>query len=149
MNASKTTSERPARVLVVDAVRGLAVLCMIQWHCADAWIGGAIREGGAFERLRIVGGLAAPFFILLAGVSSAGFSSPIGLSQGKFNIDRAGGTAKVANGRDFRDMTANIPASQATSGLAMRLQRSAARANDAGLDEFKQLVRERAARVTK
>ncbi len=94
----------------------------------------------------VVGG---EYVVFLAGVSSAGFSSPIGLSQGKFNIDRAGATAKVANGRDFRDMTANIPASQATSGLSMRLQPSAARANDAGLDEFKQLVRERAARVTK
>jgi uncharacterized membrane protein len=70
INATKTTSERPARVLVVDAVRGLAVLCMIQWHCADAWIGGAIREGDAFARLRIVGGLAAPLFLLLAGVST-------------------------------------------------------------------------------
>lgn len=70
MIATKSTTERAPRVLVVDAVRGLAVLCMIQWHCADAWIGGAIREGDAFARLRIVGGLAAPLFLLLAGVSS-------------------------------------------------------------------------------
>ncbi len=70
MKAIESTGERPARVLVVDAVRGLAVVCMIQWHCADAWLGGSIREGDAFVWLRIVGGLAAPLFFLLAGVAS-------------------------------------------------------------------------------
>lgn len=67
------SEKKPAstRVLVVDAVRGAAVLCMIQWHCADAWIGGALRESEAFGITRIIGGLAAPLFLLLAGVSAA------------------------------------------------------------------------------
>lgn len=64
------------RVLVVDAVRGAAVLCMIQWHCADAWIGGTLREGQAFGITRIIGGLAAPLFLLLSGVSAALVFSP-------------------------------------------------------------------------
>jgi uncharacterized membrane protein len=59
------------RVLVVDAVRAAAVLCMIQWHCADAWIGGTLRQSDAFGLTRIVGGFAAPLFLLLAGVSAA------------------------------------------------------------------------------
>lgn len=62
---------KPQRVLVVDAVRGAAVLCMIQWHCADAWIGGPLREGQGFGITRIIGGLAAPLFLLLAGISAA------------------------------------------------------------------------------
>jgi uncharacterized membrane protein len=70
IEASQSSTEKPSRVLVVDTVRGLAVLCMIQWHCADAWLYGAIREGDAFAQLRIVGGLAAPLFLLLAGISS-------------------------------------------------------------------------------
>lgn len=68
-----TSDNKPtsARVLVVDAVRGAAVLCMMQWHCADAWIGGTLRDGQAFGITRIIGGLAAPLFLLLAGVSAA------------------------------------------------------------------------------
>lgn len=68
-----STDNKPAskRVLVVDAVRGAAVLCMMQWHCADAWIGGADRQSEAFGITRIIGGLAAPLFLLLAGVSAA------------------------------------------------------------------------------
>jgi uncharacterized membrane protein len=86
MKASQTSSERASRVLVVDAVRGLAVLCMIQWHCADAWIGGSIREGDAFADLRIVGGFAAPLFLLLAGISSGLTFRPAALGA---NIRRA------------------------------------------------------------
>lgn len=70
MKTIETSDEKPPRVLVVDAVRGLAVLCMIQWHCADAWLSSGIREGDVFGRLRIVGGLAAPLFVLLAGIST-------------------------------------------------------------------------------
>jgi uncharacterized membrane protein len=67
-----TTEKKQAtqRVLVVDAVRGWAVLCMMQWHCADAWLGGSIRDGSGFVFTRIVGGFAAPLFLLLAGVSA-------------------------------------------------------------------------------
>ena len=66
-----TEKKQGQRVLVVDAVRGFAVLCMMQWHCADAWIGGALRESAAFGVARTVGGFAAPLFLLLAGVSAA------------------------------------------------------------------------------
>ncbi len=62
---------RPTRVLVVDAVRGAAVICMIQWHCADAWVRHPERDGFFFELTRIVGGFAAPLFLLLAGLSAA------------------------------------------------------------------------------
>ncbi|MFO0682900.1 MAG: heparan-alpha-glucosaminide N-acetyltransferase domain-containing protein [Sandaracinus sp.] len=64
-------ARRPARVLVVDAVRGAAVICMIQWHCADAWVRHPERDGFFFELTRIVGGFAAPLFLLLAGLSAA------------------------------------------------------------------------------
>lgn len=60
---------RPARARVVDAVRGAAVVFMILWHSADAWLAPDVREGGAFRALRITGGLAAPLFLLLAGVA--------------------------------------------------------------------------------
>jgi uncharacterized membrane protein len=59
------------RIAVVDAVRGLACVAMIVWHAADCWIGPPIRGGVGFERVRLVGGLAAPFFVWLAGLALA------------------------------------------------------------------------------
>ena len=77
------------------------------------------------------------YVVFLAGVSAAGFSSPIGLQQGKFSVRVDGATRKVRNGRDFQDMTSRM------SGLP-----SAAKAGIPGgavsemdLDDFKQLVR--------
>jgi uncharacterized membrane protein len=63
------------RLHAIDAVRGVAVLAMIQWHAADAWIAPAVREGVGLRVSRVVGGLAAPAFLFLAGVSLA-WSAP-------------------------------------------------------------------------
>lgn len=60
---------RRNRLEVVDAVRGLAVLFMVEWHTADAWVREPERTGQAFHVAEILGGLAAPFFFLLAGMS--------------------------------------------------------------------------------
>lgn len=84
------------------------------------------------------------YVVFLAGVSSAGFSSPIGLSQGKFTVVRGPSGAKVTNGRDFRDMTRNIASQQAPKALVQKLQQAAGPVRNLDLDEFKQLVRERA-----
>jgi hypothetical protein len=85
--------------------------------------------------------------VFLAGVSKAGFSSPIGLSQGHFHVNRSGVATSVHNGRDFRDMTSNIPASQVRNSMVNRVQQTQAVSSTAGLDEFKQLVRERNGRA--
>ncbi len=42
---------------------------MILWHTADSWIRDDLRSTATFTSLRLLGGLAAPFFLLLAGVS--------------------------------------------------------------------------------
>jgi len=60
----------------LDWQRGLAVLFMIQWHVLDGWRAtDAIPPGGpglaAFEALRWIGGLAAPGFLYMAGLSQA------------------------------------------------------------------------------
>jgi hypothetical protein len=44
---------------------------MIVWHTADAWLTPEIHGTPAFERARLVGGFAAPFFLWLAGLSIA------------------------------------------------------------------------------
>jgi uncharacterized membrane protein len=63
----------PKRKLWLDWQRGLAVLFMIQFHILDAWIspGGKVGQEGLFTALTWIGGLAAPGFIYMAGLSQA------------------------------------------------------------------------------
>lgn len=44
---------------------------MMIWHTADAWLAAEIHGTPAFERARLIGGFAAPFFMWLAGLSIA------------------------------------------------------------------------------
>ena len=60
------TSNRRA---YIDWVRGLSVLFMIEIHCFDAWTSLAQRKTIAYFCADFVGGLAAPLFMFLAGVS--------------------------------------------------------------------------------
>jgi hypothetical protein len=84
------------------------------------------------------------YVVFLAGVSSSGFSSPMGLSQGSFDVAvGASGGKVVRNGRDFGDMTANIPAVQLPAAVAQQRAQSP-RFTEMDLDTFKSLVRERA-----
>jgi hypothetical protein len=66
-------STPPKRKLWLDWQRGLAVLFMIQFHILDAWIspGGKVGQEGLFTALTWIGGLAAPGFIYMAGLSQA------------------------------------------------------------------------------
>lgn len=102
-------------------------------------IGGELPAGGLSYRVtgvpRFVVGQ--DYVVLLAGVSPAGFSSPVGLAQGKFNVHEDAGGRKVSNGRDFRDMSTRLPS------LTQPGPRSPV--HQLGLNEFKRLVRDRAA----
>jgi len=77
------------------------------------------------------------YVVFLAGVSSIGFSSPIGLWQGKFSIQEGASGKTVSNGRDFREMKVRTP-SVDKAAVAEAVQRL-------GLDEFKQVARRRVA----
>lgn len=57
------------RLAFVDTLRGLAVVWMILWHTVDGWLTDAPRQTSTFELLRLLGGLAAPSFLLLAGAA--------------------------------------------------------------------------------
>jgi hypothetical protein len=77
------------------------------------------------------------YIVFLAGISPIGFSSPIGLSQGRFGVQWHANGRRVANGRDFRDMTARIkdklpPAAKLQDGEPVR---------DMDIDDFKRTVR--------
>lgn len=80
------------------------------------------------------------YVVFLAGVSSAGFSSPIGLEQGRFSIRAQAAGRSVSNGRDLREMTsrmqARIPAAART-----RMEAATGPVRDMDLEDFKQAVR--------
>lgn len=112
-------------------------------------IGGEMPEGELSYRVDgvptfVVG---EDYVVLLAGVSTAGFSSPIGLAQGKFTVQRDASGAKVSNGRDFREMTAGMPGVVLPEATAKGLGAVPAPVRQLGLEEFKQLVRAQAGRA--
>jgi uncharacterized membrane protein len=59
------------RLPFVDWARGFAVIAMVFWHTGDGWLRPGLKAGEGFFFLRFVGGLAAPSFLMLAGVAAA------------------------------------------------------------------------------
>ena len=85
------------------------------------------------------------YIVFLPATSAAGFSSPVGLAQGRFSVHRkADGSLQAANGRDFREMTGNIPDQELAPGLAEKLKHAPQPVADLDVDAFKQLARQRA-----
>lgn len=60
-----------SRLPFIDWVRGVAVVAMVVWHTADGWLLPGLRAGEGWAFLRFFGGLAAPSFLFLAGMSAA------------------------------------------------------------------------------
>jgi uncharacterized membrane protein len=58
-----------ARRAYIDWARGFAVLIMIQAHVLDAWTAPSERGSAWFAAFNLLGGLAAPMFLWLAGLS--------------------------------------------------------------------------------
>ena len=81
------------------------------------------------------------YVVFLTGVSSAGFSSPLGLSQGRFSITTGPSGKRVGNGRDLREMTATIPDRQVPLSMQQE-QASSGRFADIDLADFKGLVQQ-------
>ncbi len=68
-SAEPKPKTKAARVDLVDAMRGFAVIFMIFWHTVDGWLFDEARSLAIWDWLRLLGGLAAPLFHLLAGIS--------------------------------------------------------------------------------
>lgn len=86
----------------------------------------------------------ADYVVFLYGVSSAGFSSPVGLSQGQFTIRRDANGAELSNGRDFKEMLRPDPAQSLPQGTQNKFQQTPGELRHLGLDDFKQIVRQHA-----
>lgn len=86
------------------------------------------------------------YVVFLYGVSSAGFSSPVGLAQGRFPVKAEGKVRVVGNGRDLREVLPPAARANLPESVQKRLDSAATEVEQMGLEEFKQLVRERARR---
>lgn len=64
-----TKAQATTRHDFIDALRGVAVVFMLWMHTGDGWLQPALRQGPGWDLVRVFGGLAAPLFLLLAGVS--------------------------------------------------------------------------------
>jgi hypothetical protein len=80
--------------------------------------------------------------VFLYGTSEAGFSSPVGLDQGRFLISDEAAGPEVTNGRDFRDLAQKLDAVPASAQARLN---SSSPVKRLGLDDFKKIVRDRAA----
>jgi uncharacterized membrane protein len=69
--AALTEGGTPGRQRWIDWARGLAVCAMVLAHVLDSWTRDADRANDVFHAARFVGGLAAPAFLFLAGLSLA------------------------------------------------------------------------------
>ena len=87
------------------------------------------------------------YVLFLYGVSASGFSSPVGLGQGKFNIISVPTGFDVTNGRDFKEMTLGFPTSLVTLPALSRMQKAPGPVKRLDLEEFKRLVRQQGGTV--
>ena len=55
----------------LDWMRGLAVVVMIQCHAFNAFVRMDLRDGGPYVMSQFVGGMAAPLFLFMAGMTTA------------------------------------------------------------------------------
>src|ERR1019366_7889729 len=55
----------------LDWMRGLAVVIMIQCHTFNSFTRVDLHDGGPYVLTRFVGGMAAPLFLLMAGMTTA------------------------------------------------------------------------------
>jgi uncharacterized membrane protein len=62
---------RPARILVVDWLRGIAVVTMILAHSVDAWMNPIHRSGLGWQVVKHASGIPSRLFLFLVGVSTA------------------------------------------------------------------------------
>jgi hypothetical protein len=108
-------------------------------------IGGELPAEGIQYRVHGIPrfGVGQHVVVFLYGVSKAGFSSPVGLEQGRFFVSEDGDGKHVANGRDFRDMTKRM-----TDGATALVKAQLAAdkpVKELRLEDFKQMVRGRVA----
>jgi len=88
----------PTRLRYLDALRGIAVLIMIEAHVLDAWTRLGDRTTDGYRNLSVIGGFAAPLFLSLAGVALVLSAEASSRRQGS---RRRAGASIVARGAEI------------------------------------------------
>ena len=66
-----SASSAPGRLGYLDWLRGVTVLVMIEAHAFDAWTRPDEKARAAYGWLMVLGGMAAPAFLFMAGIAVA------------------------------------------------------------------------------
>jgi uncharacterized membrane protein len=93
----RAQSVRARRRKYIDWARAIAVLVMIEAHLFDAWVRPSERTNWVFRDLMVLGGLAAPMFLWLAGLATVLYAERLALSVGR----RAAGSAAIRRGLEI------------------------------------------------
>jgi len=64
-----SASSAPGRLGYLDWLRGVTVLVMIEAHAFDAWTRPDEKARAAYGWLMVLGGMAAPAFLFMAGIA--------------------------------------------------------------------------------
>jgi uncharacterized membrane protein len=96
----ESDEESPAafvkRFPFLDWMRGLAVVIMIQCHTFNSFVRMDLRDGGPYTYSQFVGGMAAPLFLFMAGMTTAfqmeslARREPVALRRWLISLKRAG-----------------------------------------------------------
>lgn len=107
-------------------------------------LGGEIPEENVRQRVLGVPHFAPEqrYVVFLPPASASGFSSPIGLAQGRFFIGAGPDGPEVGNGRDFRELASRFAPDRVPLAARLRML-GAGPVNKLGLAEFKEMVRNR------
>jgi uncharacterized membrane protein len=104
----------------LDWMRGLAVVIMIQCHTFNSFTRLDLREGGPYVLTQFIGGMAAPLFLLMAGMTTA-FQmeslerrEPNPLRRWLISLKRAGYILAIAFTFRFTNWLFSIPHASAT-----------------------------------
>jgi uncharacterized membrane protein len=99
----------------LDWMRGLAVVIMIQCHTFNSFVRMDLRDGGPYTYSQFVGGMAAPLFLFMAGMTT-GFQmeslarrEPIALRRWRISLRRAGYILGIAFLFRFTNFLGSFP----------------------------------------
>jgi uncharacterized membrane protein len=99
----------------LDWMRGLAVVIMIQCHVFNSFARMDVREGGPYVLSQFIGGMAAPLFLFMAGMTfafqldSLERREPNRWRRWRFSLRRAGYILGIAFLFRFTNWVASLP----------------------------------------
>ena len=122
--ANRSEIEPGSRLIVTYAT--FAVKAMLKGTVPASYtvkqVGGAPISGGLLLPSATAYEVGQSYVLFMTGASKAGFSSPVGVGQGKFDIQEFDGTKRATNGRVLRVSPGDAAKSADGAALEPRVQ---------------------------